>query len=144
MPLTFVRESERFEVPEKLPVLPLRDVVVFPYMVIPLLVGRQQSLAAIEAAIQDDKWILLVAQRNGEINEPGAKDLFRIAVVGRVLQLGRPANGTTKVLVEGVARARVTRFLSGDSHMSALVEPKPFRDHPATPDEYAQTRRVVS
>ena len=144
MPLTLVRETERFEVPEKLPVLPLRDVVVFPYMVIPLLVGRRQSLAAIEAAIQDDKWILLVAQRNGEINEPGAKDLFRTAVVGRVLQLGRPSNGTTKVLVEGVARVRVTRFIPGETHMTALVEPKPFREHPATPDEYAQTRRVVA
>src|SRR6516164_1253693 len=144
MPLTLVRETERFEGPEKLPVLPLRDVVVFPYMVIPLLVGRRQSIAAIEAAIQDDKWILLVAQRNGEINEPGAKDLFRTAVVGRVLQLGRPSNGTTKVLVEGVARVRVTRFIPGETHMTALVEPKPFREHPATPDEYAQTRRVVA
>ena len=144
MPISVTRESERFEVPDKLPVLPLRDVVVFPYMVIPLLVGRPQSVAAIEAAIQDDKWILLVAQRNGEINEPTAKDLFRTAVVGRVLQLGRPANGTTKVLVEGVGRARVTRFVPGETHLSALVEPRPFRDHAATPDEYAQIRRVVA
>src|SRR5262249_52879604 len=81
---------------------------------------------------------------NGEVNEPGAKDLFRIGVVGRVLQMGRPTNGTTKVLVEGVGRARVTRFTPGETHLTALVEARPFRELPATPAEHAQTRRVVA
>ncbi len=144
MPLSIVRESERFDVPDKLPVMPLRDVVVFPYMVIPLLVGRPALLAAIEAALAADRWIFLVAQKSADTNEPGAKDLFRTGVIGRVLQLARNANGTTKVLVEGVGRARVTRYMPGEHHLSALVEPRPFRDHQATPDEHAQIRRVVT
>src|SRR5919108_5028844 len=110
MTITLTRDQERFELGERVPVLPLRDVVVFPYMVIPLLVGRAASLAAIEAALDDDRWIFLVAQRNGELQEPAAADLFRIGVAGRVLQIARTPNGTTKVLVEGVARARVTRY----------------------------------
>jgi ATP-dependent Lon protease len=72
MTVLITRETERFEVPAKLPVLPLRDVVVYPYMVIPLLVGRPASLAAIEAAMAQDRWILLVAQRSGDVNEPTA------------------------------------------------------------------------
>src|SRR5919112_966242 len=89
---------------DRLPVLPLRDVVVFPYVVMPLLVGRAASLAAVEAAAADDKFVLLVAQRSGEVQEPAASDLFRVGVVGRVHQLQRLANGTSKVLVEGIAR----------------------------------------
>ena len=144
MPLTLTRETERFDLPDKLPVMPLRDVVVFPYMVIPLLAGRPGSLAAIEAAMAGDRFVFVVAQRSGEVNEPTAKDLFRIGVVGRVLQVARQQNGTTKVLIEGLGRARVTRYAAGDKHMTALIEARPFRDHPPTPDEYAQTQRVAA
>ena len=124
--------------------MPLRDVVVFPYMVIPLLVGRPASLAAIDTAIAEDRWIFLVAQRSADVNEPGAKDLFRTGVIGRVLQIARNPNGTTKVLVEGVGRARVTRYSHEEKHLRAQIEPRPFRDHPPTPDEHAQIRRVVT
>jgi len=144
MPLPLTRESERFDVPDKLPVMPLRDVVVFPYMVIPLLVGRPASLAAVETALTEDRWIFLVAQKSAEVNEPGARDLFRTGVIGRVLQVARNANGTTKVLVEGVGRARVTRYTPGEKHLRAQVEVRPFRDHAPTPDEHAQIRRVVT
>ena len=142
--MIITRENDRHEVPERLPVLPLRDVVVFPYMVIPLLVGRAGSLAAVQAAVGEDRWLFVVAQRSGEVNEPTGRDLFRTGVVARVLQVARQSNGTTKVLLEGVGRARVTRYASGERHITALVEPKPFRDHPPTPDEYAQIRRVVT
>ena len=144
MPFLLVRESERFEVPDRLPVLPLRDVVVFPYMVIPLLVGRPGSLTAIEMALAEERWIFLVAQRSADVNEPGSKDLFRTGVVGRVLQIARNPNGTTKVLVEGVGRARVTRYSPAEKHLRAQLEARPFRDHPPTPDEHAQIRRVVT
>src|SRR5918911_476730 len=108
--LTLTRGDEQFTVSERLPVLPLRDMVVFPYVVTPLLVGRPASLAAVQAAAAEQQFILLVAQRSADVLEPAAADLFRVGVVARVLQISRLPNGTTKALVEGVARVRVTRY----------------------------------
>jgi ATP-dependent Lon protease len=110
---------------ERLPVLPLRDVVVFPYVVMPLLVGRAASLAAIESANEEDRLVLLVAQRDAETQEPAAADLYRVGVVARVRQLSRLGQGTVRVLVEGVARARVTRYVPGTDCLRAIVEPMP-------------------
>jgi len=110
---------------ERLPVLPLRDVVVFPYVVMPLLVGRTASLAAIEAANEEDRLVLLVAQRDAETQEPAAADLYRVGVVARVRQLSRLGQGTVRVLVEGVVRARVTRYVPGTDCLRAIVEPMP-------------------
>src|SRR5919199_1177622 len=123
--MRFVRDADVFEIPERVPVLPLRDVVVFPYAVMPLLVGRQPSLAAVEAAIEGGGMILLVAQRSGEVQEPAAGDLERVGVAARVLQASKLAVGTTKVLVEGVARARVTRYAPGGGHLRASVDLMP-------------------
>src|SRR5690242_13653711 len=94
MRITLARDNDQFEISERIPVLPLRDVVVFPHMVIPLLVGRAASLAAIEAAVAEENWVFLVAQRNAEVQDPAAADLFRVGVAGRVLQLVRMSNGT--------------------------------------------------
>jgi ATP-dependent Lon protease len=108
-------------------VLPLREVVVFPYVVMPLLVGRPASLAALDAAESaggpgKDKFVLLVAQRSGDVQDPAASDLYRVGVVARVLQCSRLPNGTAKVLVEGVARARATRYaLAGGWHRASVV-----------------------
>jgi ATP-dependent Lon protease len=110
---------------ERLPVLPLRDVVVFPYVVMPLLVGRTASLAAIEAANEEDRLVLLVAQRDAETQEPAAADLYRVGVVARVRQLSRLGQGTVRVLIEGVVRARVTRYVPGTDCLRAIVEPMP-------------------
>ncbi|MFL5505517.1 MAG: LON peptidase substrate-binding domain-containing protein, partial [Gemmatimonadales bacterium] len=101
MPQEFARDGEKVQAESRLPVLPLRDVVIFPYVVIPLLVGRQPSLAAIDAAVETDKLILLVSQKEGETQEPGAADLHRTGVLGRILQVARLPNGSTRVLVEG-------------------------------------------
>jgi ATP-dependent Lon protease len=101
----------------------LREVVVFPHVVIPLLVGRPASLAAVEAAIAGDQYLLLVAQESGEVQDPAASDLFRVGVIGRVLQFARMPGGTAKVLVEGLARARVTRYLPGAKLLRAAVAP---------------------
>ncbi|MUV14192.1 endopeptidase La [Noviluteimonas gilva] len=91
-----------------LPVLPLRDVVVFPHMVIPLFVGRDKSIRALDQAMETDKRILLVAQKSADTDAPGAKDLHEIGTLAQVLQLLKLPDGTIKVLVEGLSRARVT------------------------------------
>jgi ATP-dependent Lon protease len=124
--------------------LPLRDVVIFPYVVIPLLVGRQASLAAIDAAVEGDKFILLVAQKEGETQEPVAADLHRTGVLGRVLQVARLPNGSTRVLVEGFARARVTRYVSGGAYIRAVAEPMEWIEAPPDTEIRALANRVVS
>ncbi|HUF27945.1 MAG TPA: endopeptidase La [Gemmatimonadaceae bacterium] len=124
---------------ERLPVLPLRDVVVFPNVVIPLLIGRPASLAAIDAAEGADQLVLLVAQRSGDVQEPAAADLHRVGVVARVLQATRLPNGTTKALIEGVVRARVTRYAQAGTHLRATLTLEPLA---ATPDPEATRARV--
>ena len=142
--LTIVRGDETFDVHDRLPVMPLRDVVVFPYMVIPLLVGRPGSLAAIEQAIAGDRWIFLVAQRDGDVQEPHASTLYRTGVVGRVLQVSRLANGTTKVLLEGVARARAARYTPGGALLRAAVTADPLRAESTAASDDAMSRRAAS
>jgi ATP-dependent Lon protease len=145
LPQTFQRDNESIPTSDRIPVLPLRDVVIFPYVVIPLLVGRPASLAAIEAALAEDKIILLVAQRDGEKQEPAAGDLHRTGVIGRVVQVSRLPTGTTRVLVEGVARARVTRYIPGATMLRAAAAPLPF-DGAGSPDPATEalSRRVMN
>ena len=145
MPQTFQRDNESIPTSDRIPVLPLRDVVIFPYVVIPLLVGRPASLAAIEAALAEDKIILLVAQRDGEKQEPAAADLHRTGVVGRVIQVSRFPTGTTRVLIEGIARARVTRYIPSGTVLRAAAAPLPFEtgETPSAETE-ALSRRVMS
>ena len=146
MPQTFQRDNESIPTSDRIPVLPLRDVVIFPYVVIPLLVGRPASLAAIEAALAEDKIILLVAQRDGEKQEPAAADLHRTGVIGRVVQVSRLPTGTTRVLVEGIARARVTRYIPAGNVLRAAAAPFPFEG--PGPEDVAETealsRRVMN
>jgi ATP-dependent Lon protease len=99
---------------QELPVLPLRDVVVYPHMVIPLFVGREKSVRALDAAMNGDKQILLVAQRSPDIDDPQPADLYAIGTVANVLQLLRLPDGTIKVLVEGMHRAEVVEFTQRD------------------------------
>ena len=105
-----------------LPVLPLRDIVVFPHMIVPLFVGREKSVRALEAVMQDDKQILLVAQKNAGQDDPGADDLFQIGTISTVLQLLKLPDGTVKVLVEGGRRARVAGFKETAPYFEAFVE----------------------
>jgi ATP-dependent Lon protease len=140
----FTRDGEKVTAETRIPVLPLRDVVIFPYVVIPLLVGRQLSLAAIDAAVETDKLILLVSQKEGEVQEPGASDLHRTGVIGRILQVARLPNGSTRVLVEGFARARVTRYISGGAFMRAVTEPMEWIDPVSETETRALANRVIS
>ncbi|MCW5568948.1 MAG: LON peptidase substrate-binding domain-containing protein, partial [Dokdonella sp.] len=103
----------------ELPILPLRDVVVFPHMVIPLFVGREKSVRALDAAMEGDKQILLVAQRSPDIDDPEASDLYSIGTVATVLQLLKLPDGTIKVLVEGTARAEVEHWSERDGLLCA-------------------------
>jgi ATP-dependent Lon protease len=108
-------------------------------------VGRAASLAAIEAALAEDKIILLVAQRDGEKHEPAAADLHRTGVIGRVVQVSRLPTGTTRVLVEGIARARVTRYIPAGNVLRAAASPLPFEGAGShDPETEALSRRVLN
>ena len=141
---SFVVDGETVVAPDRLPVLPLRDVVVFPYVVMPLLVGRAASLAALEAANGTDSLVLLVAQRDPEKQEPAAADLYRVGVVARVRQLSRLGTGTMRVLVEGVARARVSRYVPSAECLRAVVEPMAPLSLDGNDDAEAHLRRALS
>jgi ATP-dependent Lon protease len=107
--------------PRRLAVLPLRDVVVFPHVAMPLLVGRQASLGAIETAAAEGGMLFLVTQRSPDTEEPSAGDLHRVGVIARVVQATRQANGTARILVEGIARARVTRYVPAGGYLRAAL-----------------------
>ncbi len=117
---TVERDNERIDVPDALPVLPLRDVVIFPGMITPLLVGRPRSLAALDEAMKRERLMLVVTQREMNVDEPGPADLYDVGTVVKVLQVMRLVEGTMRILVEGVARGRVgdyhrtRRFLKAD------------------------------
>ncbi|MBO1078722.1 endopeptidase La [Roseomonas haemaphysalidis] len=128
---------------ELLPVLPLRDIVVFPHMIVPLFVGREKSVRALEAVMKDDKQILLVAQKNAAQDDPTADDLYEVGTVSTVLQLLKLPDGTVKVLVEGGKRARVTGFKETDQYFEAYAT---GIEEPAgeAPELEALSRTVVS
>ena len=107
---------------EVFPVLPLRDIVVFPHMIVPLFVGRDKSVRALEDVMKDDKQILLVTQKNAADDDPAADEIFGVGTVGTVLQLLKLPDGTVKVLVEGGRRARITRYTATESFFEAEAE----------------------
>ena len=105
-----------------IPVLPLRDVVVYPHMVIPLFVGREKSILALEAAMADNKKILLLAQKNAEVDDPGQADLYQIGTLSTILQMLKLPDGTIKVLVEGGDRVMVDSLLETNEYYSAAIQ----------------------
>jgi ATP-dependent Lon protease len=105
-----------------IPVLPLRDVVVYPHMVIPLFVGREKSILALEAAMADNKKILLLAQQNAEVDDPGQDDLYQIGTLSTILQMLKLPDGTIKVLVEGGDRVTVDSLLETNEYYSAAIQ----------------------
>ncbi|HPA91432.1 MAG TPA: endopeptidase La [Quisquiliibacterium sp.] len=115
--------SELSPTPQTLPLLPLRDVVVFPHMVIPLFVGRPKSIKALEAAMEVGKSIMLVAQKNASKDEPSASDIYEIGCVSNILQMLKLPDGTVKVLVEGAQRARISEIRDTESHFVCDLTP---------------------
>ena len=104
------------------PLLPLRDIIVFPYMVSQLFVGRERSINALDAAMARDKDIFLAAQKNAKTNEPTPEDIFAVGTLGTVMQLLRLPDGTVKVLVEGKRRAKIKRFAQTDEFFLVEVD----------------------
>src|ERR1700722_11020519 len=104
------------------PVLPLRDIVVFPHMIVPLFVGREKSVQALDDVMRDDKQILLVTQKNAGQDDPAVEDIYRVGTIGTVLQLLKLPDGTVKVLVEGVHRARIKNFTDNPTFFQADAE----------------------
>jgi ATP-dependent Lon protease len=120
--LRIEHDDEILEFSDKLPIVPLRDLVLFPRMIVPLLVGRPRSVNALEEVMHGDKIMFVVTQREVETQDPSADDLYRVGSVVRVLQLLRLPDGTMKVLVEGLSRAAVKRFIKNDDYILARVE----------------------
>src|SRR5215471_11686233 len=123
------------------PVLPLRDIVVFPHMIVPLFVGREKSVRALEDVMKDDKQILLVTQKNAAQDDPTTADIFTVGTVGTVLQLLKLPDGTVKVLVEGGQRARIQRFAENEAFFQAYAES--IGETAASPQETEALARTV-
>ncbi len=132
--------------PLELPLLPLRDVVIFPHMVIPLFVGRPKSIKALEAAMEAERRIMLVAQKAAAKDEPQVSDMFDVGCVSTILQMLKLPDGTVKVLVEGQQRANVNKIEEGEQHFTANVTPVLVAEEAGVPDaasEVEALRRAV-
>jgi len=113
------------DIPSELPVLPLREFVVFPYMVLPLFLFREESIAAVEDALAGDRLILLAAQRDPEVEDPAPEDLYRVGTVAMVMRILRLPDGRVKALVQGLSKAQIQAFVEGDAVRWARVRPLP-------------------
>ena len=118
---------------QDVPVLPLRDVVVYPQMVIPLFVGRNKSVKALDAAMSGDKQIFLLAQKDAVVDEPTTDNLYRVGTMATILQLLKLPDGTIKLLVEGTERAKVVKFIDHEDYFLAEVEQ--FQEEKLAPNE---------
>ncbi|MBT6308080.1 MAG: endopeptidase La [Rhodospirillaceae bacterium] len=125
------------------PVLPLRDIVVFPHMIVPLFVGREKSISALEDVMSDDKQVLLATQKSASVDDPGQDDVFEVGTVGTVLQLLKLPDGTVKVLVEGTHRAKITSYVENNKFFEAHAEIIEEIDD-NTQEKEALTRAVVT
>ena len=117
-----IRAEDQIEVPDRLPVIALRDIVFFPYSVLPLLIGRSRSVTALDEASLDRDLILLVTQRDPAIDDPGSGDLFRVGTIARILQVTPLPDGTSRVVLEGLGRARIRRLTTTTNALRATVE----------------------
>jgi len=116
------------DIPTELPVLPVRDIVVFNYMILPLFVGRDKSVQAVDAAINGSRYILILTQKDEKVDEPTEEDLYRVGTVGMIMRMLKMPDGRLKVLVQGLTRARVTKFVATEPFSIANVEILPERD----------------
>ena len=120
--MTEEKKVQEFKLFKKMPVLPLRNIVVYPHMVVPLFVGRDKSIAALEEVMDKGQELLFLAQKDADTNDPKNEDLYEVGTVGKVLQLLKLPDGTVKVLVEGVKRAKVEALIPHENFLEAKVE----------------------
>ena len=121
--------QQSIEIPKKLPLLPIRDIVVFPYMVLPLFVGREMSIKAIEVALEGNRMIFLTSQKDINVENPSPSDLYSVGTVGVIMRMLKLPDGRIKILVQGVTRAKTMKFLQKEPYYQ--VEIKTFTDVPA-------------
>ncbi len=120
--MKYTHNDEKLDIKSRMPLLPLRDVVIFPYMIYPLLIGRQISINALQDAMVKDKLVFLVAQNDPTVDNPKQKDLYTVGVVARVLQVMKLPNGTIKVLVEGLMRGEIRTFQRGTTFITTRID----------------------
>ena len=120
--MTEEKKVQEFKLFKKMPVLPLRNIVVYPHMVVPLFVGRDKSIAALEEVMDKGQELLFLAQKDADTNDPNEEDLYKIGTLGKVLQLLKLPDGTVKVLVEGLKRAKVEDLIPHEKFLEAKVE----------------------
>ena len=121
----FGGDKQRPDIPTMMPVLPVRDIVVFNYMILPLFVGREKSVKAVDAALSGDRYILILSQKDETIDDPTADDMYQVGTVGMIMRMLKMPDGRLKVLVQGLSRARVKRFVSDSPFHLAQVEALP-------------------
>src|SRR3954452_121779 len=121
----FKNDDTKKKGPRTVPLLPLRDIIVFPHMVVPLFVGREKSINALEEAMAGDRELLLAAQKKAKTNDPREEDIFAVGTIGHIIQLLRLADGTVKVLVEGKVRARINSFVESAPFFTVEAEELP-------------------
>src|SRR5881392_2448274 len=115
-------KEETPKVPDTLPVLPLRDIVIFPFMIVPLYVSRERSIKAVDQALTDNRMILLTAQKRQDDADPGPSDMFMVGTVALIMRMLKLPDGRIRVLVQGVGRARITSFEEGHPFLQAKIE----------------------
>ncbi|RDE09261.1 endopeptidase La [Pelagibacterium lacus] len=128
-------QAVEFDREKVYPVLPLRDIVVFPSMIVPLFVGREKSVRALEEVMREDKHILVVTQKNAQEDDPAPDAIYEIGTIASVLQLLKLPDGTVKVLVEGLHRARIDQYVQTENYFEAQAEPLPVEGHDAVEAE---------
>tara|TARA_B100001123_G_scaffold134080_1_gene155530 strand:+ start:3366 stop:5777 length:2412 start_codon:yes stop_codon:yes gene_type:complete len=141
------RAEDKVELPDRLPVVALRDLVFFPYIVLPILIGRRRSIAALEEAHNTNNLVLLVAQKDPGIDDPGSSDLFRVGTVARLIQVSKLPDGTSRVALEGIGRVRIRRLTTTTEALRASVVPlvpKEAEPEGTTPDHMASISRSLT
>lgn len=142
-PESVEKEEKEVQIPETLPVLPVRDIVVFPYMIIPLFIGRDISIKAIDQALNSNRMILLLSQKELNIENPTANDLFRVGTVGMIMRMLRLPDGRVKILVQGLSKAHVKEFAQTEPFITADIRKIKDEKPPSlTIEEEAQIRTV--
>ncbi|MEQ1857962.1 MAG: LON peptidase substrate-binding domain-containing protein, partial [Longimicrobiales bacterium] len=145
MPL-LVRAEDQVDIPERLPVVALRDLVFFPYVVLPILIGRRRSVAALDEAKENGNLVVLVAQKDPGVDDPGPNEIFRVGTIARLVQVSQLPDGTSRVVLEGLGRARIKRLTTTTEALRATVEPFVDREaEPAgeSPDRIASLARSI-
>ena len=136
-------ESKAQPIPDQIPVLPTRGAVIYPYLVVPLFVGRPRSIQALEAAMKENRRITLLAQRNVNVDDPGPDDLYTVGTIGEIVQTLPLPDGTIRVMIEGSGRVRVRDYVHTDPFLRANIEAVPEAEQPGIQTE-ALVRNVIA